>query len=306
MDKVNAQILRLKQSEIDRDKWDKCINEALNSRVYALSWYLDITCPNWEGLVYGDYEYVLPLTITKKLGLELLLRPPYSQQLGIFPSPDRSTTEGFLKYLEQFKLVEYPFNSDLLPITNLKAEMEERPNFVLPLYGQYEAISGRFSKHCKRQIKKAEKNQIQVTTSSNIIDFIEQTEQNANYPITPKTKICLQQLLSKSIYQGNGIIQSAYDTQNRLCASVFWLRHRNRIYYLSAFSTSEGKKQSAMYALIHEMIRTNSGTQFVIDFEGSTIEGIARLYKGFGATAETYFNAKLNQLPWPLNHFYGK
>ena len=52
----------LKHHRIDKARWDRCISKAVNSRVYACSWYLDLVCPGWEALVEEDYTSVFPLT----------------------------------------------------------------------------------------------------------------------------------------------------------------------------------------------------------------------------------------------------
>ena len=53
----------LKNKEIDFKKYDACIAAAINSRIYAYSWYLNIVADNWDALVLNDYEAVMPLPI---------------------------------------------------------------------------------------------------------------------------------------------------------------------------------------------------------------------------------------------------
>ena len=77
-------IVYFKHSEIDKDKWDSCINNSINGNVYALSWYLDSTCREWEALIEDDYKSVFPLTNRKKYGINYLFQPYYNQQLGVF------------------------------------------------------------------------------------------------------------------------------------------------------------------------------------------------------------------------------
>src|SRR5687767_14846783 len=60
----NLQYLHRKQ--IDTRKWDQCITNAANGLIYARSFYLDTMASNWDALVLGDYEAVMPLTWRKK------------------------------------------------------------------------------------------------------------------------------------------------------------------------------------------------------------------------------------------------
>lgn len=79
-------IVHLTYDEIDRKKWDACIRQSLNGLIYAETVYLDHMAVNWDGLVLGDYEAVMPLTWKKKWGIKYLYQPAFFQQGGIFSS----------------------------------------------------------------------------------------------------------------------------------------------------------------------------------------------------------------------------
>ena len=51
--------------QIDRVKWDKCIQNSVNKKVYACSWYLDTVASNWDALIYDDYKLVFPIVFKK-------------------------------------------------------------------------------------------------------------------------------------------------------------------------------------------------------------------------------------------------
>ena len=88
-------------SEIDIQRWDQVVGDAVNSRVYALSWYLTILHPDWHGLVYGDYDYVMPVIFSKKWGISYMYQPVYAQQHGIFPPAKSEITDQFISFLQQ-------------------------------------------------------------------------------------------------------------------------------------------------------------------------------------------------------------
>ena len=92
----------LRHTEIDRTRWDLCIENASFETLYPYSWYLDLVSNDWEGLVKGDYEMVMPLTRTKKFGFNFLLQPILAQQLGIFSKnqPDSSEIIDFIEAVE--------------------------------------------------------------------------------------------------------------------------------------------------------------------------------------------------------------
>ncbi|NMD01548.1 MAG: hypothetical protein GYA62_17755, partial [Bacteroidales bacterium] len=74
----------LKHNEINKQKWENCILNAINGNLYAYAWYLDIVSPNWEAFVSDNYEVVIPLTVKKMLGFRTLQQPLFTQQLGVF------------------------------------------------------------------------------------------------------------------------------------------------------------------------------------------------------------------------------
>jgi hypothetical protein len=43
-----------------------------------------------------------------------------------------------------------------------------------------------------------------------------------------------------------------------------------------------------------------AGTNYILDFEGSDIEGIANFYQQFGSIPQPYYSLSYNHLPWLL------
>src|SRR6201996_2749611 len=75
----------LPHDDIDVARWDHCIENAANSLIYGFHFYLDhMAAGQWDALVLGDYEAVMPLTWRSKYGIRYLYQPPYTQQAGIF------------------------------------------------------------------------------------------------------------------------------------------------------------------------------------------------------------------------------
>ena len=103
----------LKHSEINKEMWDACIINSTNGLIYARSWYLDAMSPNWEALVHKDYVAVMPLTVSKKMGVSYLSQPAFFQQSGIIGPLDfdEKVTQTFLDIIcSCFPLVEISLN----------------------------------------------------------------------------------------------------------------------------------------------------------------------------------------------------
>ena len=74
----------LKRNEIDVEKYNTCIKNAVQSNIYAFSWYLDIVTDNWAVLVLNDYEAVMPLPWKQKYFIKYVTQPLWTLQLGVF------------------------------------------------------------------------------------------------------------------------------------------------------------------------------------------------------------------------------
>ena len=74
----------VKRKYLDEDKYNFCIENSIQSKVYAFSLYLDIVADNWDVLVLNDYKAVMPIPWNKKFLLKYSLQPFFCQQLGVY------------------------------------------------------------------------------------------------------------------------------------------------------------------------------------------------------------------------------
>lgn len=295
----------LKHNEIDSDKWNDCIENATNCRVYVYDWYLDRTAVVWDALIWGDYEYVMPLPNRKKFGFKYVYQPLFSQQLGIFPSPPPKVYTAFLDHLfTNFKYCDTTINSANIPSNTIESiQFIPRNNFLLPLNKNFETLTASFSKNAKRNINKAYKQNLTLIKGISLDEYITFKAESATADVYAESLSCLKSLIAVGNSKGLGEIYGVYTATNQLCAAVYFLRCKDRVIYYSAASNQEGKEQNAMYFLLHKFIEENTGKNLTLDFEGSMVSGIARFYSGFGAKPESYFQLKFNRLPLPLKWF---
>lgn len=296
----NQQNLRyLKHDEIDSAKWNRCITNAPNSRIYANDWHLDRTAVVWDALIWGDYEYVMPLPFRKKMGIRYVYQPLYCQQLGIFPSPSIEISTQFYKILiDRFRYSDIHLNSLNPPIqVEKKLKFLQRHNYLLALNKDYKTISSGYSKNAKRNLGKANNNNLNLIAGIRLEDYMAFKSENLLAKIRKEELQKLKSIIAFGQYKGFGEIYGVYTSDNELCAAVYFCRWKDRVIYLNAASNSRGKELGGMYFLLDNFIQLNAGKNFNIDFEGSMLPGVARFYSGFGAKPETYFQLKINRLP---------
>ena len=300
------EIKYLQNNQIDFDKWDQCIKRSYNGVIYAYSWYLNIVSENWGALVLGDYETVMPITSNKKYGINYLVQPIYSQQLGVFSN--HKTNPGIVNtFLDNipssFKLIDIKLN-----IFNHAEEGKfviiSNSNYELDLIQPYESLKENFTVNTKRNIQKARKHGISVmegATANELINLFKAEIGGPKNNFGDNEYNKLRQIIAFAIRHRSGEIYGAYTAENTLCAATFFLKSNNRIINLVSASTEEGFEKRAMFAIMNEVILKNCEKNMILDFEGSNIEGIARFFKGFGSTKCEYQTIKLNNLPFPLN-----
>jgi len=297
-----SQLRYLTHTEIDVQKWNQCIDNANNCRIYAYNWQLDRAASRWDALILGDYDYVMPLPVKKKFGITYFYQPMFSQQLGIYPTSTKTISDLFYNWLHtHFRFAELNLNAGNLPGKGFeKIHFESRKNYLLPLGNDYATISSFFSKNTKRNIAKANKQNLSLIEGIRLETYLEFKRQNLPPNVPVKSMDTLKNMIAYGQYKGFGEIYGVYSSDNQLCAAVYFCRWKDRVIYFNAASSEKGKEQGGMHFLLNQFIQKNAGKNLTIDFEGSMIPGVARFYAGFGATPETYFHLKFNRLPLPL------
>ena len=157
----------LTYQQINKKKWDACVDTAPNGLIYAYSFYLDTMAKNWDALVLGDYEIVMPLTWNKKYRIHYLYQPAFTACLGVFGKLlTAEIVNAFLNAIPaKFKYWDIYFNpGNLFKIKDF--ELYQRMNYVLHLNDSYDNLYKAYRDNLKRNIKKSE--QFQLTTNKNI------------------------------------------------------------------------------------------------------------------------------------------
>lgn len=300
------EIRLLKRAEIEEGKWNGCVHYAANSKIYGYTWYLDNVTNDWMGLVEGDYQSVFPLIWNDKLfKLKQLYQPFLCQQLGLFTVNVRSK-ERINKFLEaipnEFKYWDLSLNDGNRNVLKLKEyDVIEKKNYHLDLNKSYDELYQGYSKNVKRNLKKASKENLYLTGNLKPETFVEavkkaQIAKGINHP--EALYHTGHRIIWNCLHRGKGVITAAFNTDKELCAAIFFMFDGRAIINLLNVSTAVGKDVGAMAYLLDATIKREAEGVKYIDFEGSSVPGIARFYESFGAENVPYYQLKQNQLPW--------
>lgn len=297
----------LPHTEIDRAKWDLCLEQAPNSFIYGYSWYLDEVSAGWEALVLDDYRAVMPLTQHKKYGIRYLSQPFFTQQLGIFSKQALSQGElaAFIEAIPaKFRFIEIHLNEHN-QILDESIKIRKRKNYVLELNKSYEKIQKGYNSQAKRNLKQAKKNSLELKAigQEEVILFYKQHKALSTKGVKETDYKRLLQLMQKAYDKGKLLCKGVYAKSGELLAAGAFLAHKNRLIFLLGNASDSGKETGAMTYLMDCLIFQFAGHQMLFDFEGSEIEGIARFFKSFGSEKRNYYKYKRNNLPWLLRLF---
>lgn len=289
----------LKHSDIDIEKWDNCIKNSPNGNLYANSWYLDLACPGWSAIATGDYSSVMPLPVRKKLSLSYIYQPFFVQQLGVFSlnTVSEELLINFLKAIpKHIKYVDYNLNFRNNELPDCYTFVKNT-TYHLPLDSNYKELLNNYAENTRRNLRKAEKANLTIQKDLKPAEIVEFKRQTAKADLDKDGYKRLQKIISWAVKNNTGKIYGATDSSGNLCAVVFFAFSKNYAYMLVSASDNKGKDNSAMFLLIDNFIRENSGKKIILDFEGSNIPGIARFFAGFGAKPVYYHKFKMNRLP---------
>jgi hypothetical protein len=295
------QIKYISHAEIDKQKWDDCVQHANNGLIYAYSWYLDAMADNWDALVLNDYEAIMPLTWNKKYGIYYLFQPYFCASLGIFSKNEitPAVAEAFLKKIpKRFRYIDIYLNhNNLFPVEGFP--LTERMNYILPLNNSYAEIAEQYRTNLKRNIRKAEQSGLAAKQNiplEEIISLAKETMQRVS-AISDDQLDRFKKLFSIAKEKQAAETLGIYGTKDQLLASAVFLHSHKRWYYILVGNHPNGKTLGASHYLIDRFIAAHAGTDTILDFEGSDIRNLAFFYSSYGATEERYPALRMNRLP---------
>lgn len=297
-------IRHLTHPDVNKSKWDACIDQSPNGLVYAKTWFLDIISPGWEALVDDDYVSVFPLTCRRKFWTDYLYQPFFTQQLGVFstvPLLPGKLQEFFLLIPEKFRLVEIQLNS-----TNQLAvpgfQTTERLTHHLDLDHNYFDLQKNYSENLKRNLKRALQNSLSVITKFDTRELVHLFRQNRGKEVKTLKPRDYQNFI-RLIEEGekrNLVTKVGISVHNNLEAGALFIRSNREYIFLFSATTQVARDSGAMTLIIDYFLQRHHQEKMLLDFEGSMDEGLARFYKSFGSREVVYLQLRKNRLPFLL------
>ncbi len=294
----------IEHDQIDKERWDACINSSVEASICAGSWYLDIACPGWKAMIADDYSSVFPLCQKKKFGISYLFQPPFIQQLGLFNArlEAKHSLEDFLNLIiEHYRFAEIQLN-----YRNTRMEIPpvfskyEKISHLLDLNSPYAELEKKFSENTRRNIRRFQRSGMKIISGVDPDSVISLFRENKGAELGKNNNE--EYTILRAIGDEAGrrkllICDGVVNHDNILIAGAMFLKSHNGYILLFTGLGPEGREAGAMSALLANFIREHCAVKGSLDFEGSMDPGVARFYKSFGSHEIVYLQIRLNRLP---------
>lgn len=273
-------IRKIKYADIDFDKYQKCVETAVQNNSYADATILDHLCENWELLIFGDYDFVMPIPLKRKYGFQFVLMPLFCQQLGVFGLEINPNIEQkFLKFLlKNYKIVYYAFNFQ----NDFGENLEIRKNYFIDKK-PFALLRKNYFKGRKSTVKVAQYLNFKEVNLDENIYFIK----NNFKGLTKKNDLVKFFNYLKFLEERNSLKLFASFKEEQMTNLAIVISTENRFSLLGLVNDNDYRTDNGASFLIDRILRENiEHTNF--DFMGSTIRGIEVFFKSFGSDLQEY------------------
>jgi hypothetical protein len=297
---MNEEINIIPSHKLDKEKWDRCIEQSRNDIIYANSWYLDHMTGNWHGIVVNDYECVMPVPLKKKAGIRYCYDVPFVQQLGFFTRANCNEDKLIKALLDITPYGHYNFNRFNDQVSGRQG-IVRRTNLVLDL-SSYEKVHHNFKKPFLQSLQHASRSELiylTATAEEAILMFkkLYGKEMASLSTADYKNLLSLADFLTPL---NKCIARKVTDEMGQVLSIVLLTCHGKRLYNIINATSHDGREKESNYFLYSSLFSEFSGKGLTFDFEGSEIPGIKSFYKKTGAVEEYYYRMRINKLPFPL------
>jgi hypothetical protein len=280
------------REDIDKTKWNSCVHYAANGNVFGYLWYLDATAREWEGLVLGDYEAVMPLTPTLlSWGRKAIVQPPLVRELAVYsPYP---LSDDLVKAFWQAIPATYT-GVDLQMDAFCKGHGDDwqnvtRTNYFLPMLEAYELLRERYRQVLIDQLGVAK--DAGLFPSSNIKpEKIAEHYRTQHPELSDEAFHGLQRIMYNSLHRGWGFASAIINREQEVLASDFFITSHGRIMSLAPAVSPKGQQVHALEYLYDLIVRQQAGRPNALDFNNAQSE--ADFAQGFGAFSYDYFQVR--------------
>lgn len=282
-------------------------------------WWLDAVCgPRaWDVAISsakdGKPVAAMAYGIGEKLGLRLLRPPiltPYLGPVLLYPKNQQRSSSQYAfekskltdlidqlpKYSYFHQSCHYDF-TNALPFEWKGFETSVGYHYILALKSSVEELFRNFEGSVRTDIKRAETSGLTIDAEVDIDSFYELNSKSftSKGNTVPYPKDLLRRIDAALDSRDMRTIYGARDPEGYLHAAVYLIHEQEKLYTLMIGSDPALRKSGAVQFLIGNIVKTYQESHQSLDFCGSSIESIERVFRSFGSQQTSYI--KLKHIP---------
>ena len=287
-------LVYIKHDDIDFKKWDATILSSAIPFVFAQSFYLNATCPNWDALVINNYESVFPIPQKVKFGFKYLPQPPFTSQLGAYGKLNLDIEQQFYDYIiSHYKLIDLELNVS----NQIKSSSISPKNTFSFRYKDGYTLN----QNSKRNITKSKGLGFKVVQvneneslklSRNLLNSFLINE----IKLATSTVLLFDQLLINAITHKMLYTFKVIDESQKIKAMAHFICNGKHALYLKGTNFDKLDNSGSMHLLMMHAIQFFENKAEFFDFGGGSKAGLASFYAGFGGKPMTYSFLQINRL----------
>lgn len=303
-------------NENKNDYREFCLNEK-NIPIFSTDWWLDSVCgkDNWDVVLVKKNKQIiasLPYFKKKKFTFRLMSMPILTQNLGpyfVYPknqkyhqklSFEKEIINELISQMPHFDYFNQSFHYSVknwLPFYWLGYDSTIYYSYVIDDLTNLDIVFENITSSYRNKIKKAQKT-LKIKKGLSIEDFYEINRmtfkrQNIKIPYSFEFLKRHDNYLSK--HKSREIFY-AVDDDNQVHSALYLTWDYNSSYVHMVGENPDLRNSGAGMLVIWEAIKfTKNQLQLnSFDFEGSVIESVERVRRGFGAKQKPYFNISIS------------
>ena len=274
--------------DIDKVKWNSCIHFAVNSEVSGYHWWLKAVVKEWDAIVEGDYESVMPLFYQKDLwGRKVLYQPKLLGKIGIqsIHMLSRKRIIEMLNLLPETPSIQIQLNemNILPPDLDIKSEQHTAHRLLLskPLSVLRAAYSPEVRELIRKELPPGYFFQVMMKPEE-IVEFCQKNKQ------LPYDQYESLRVFYNLLHRGTLVSNVLLDENKNPIALLVITYHMKKIKVLVTSQNKKGSDLKAIYRLYDHVFNLHQNKAMMFEFFHSDGE----VAEGLGADEYVYWEIK--------------
>ncbi|TVR90287.1 MAG: hypothetical protein EA411_00755 [Saprospirales bacterium] len=275
--------------EIDKVKWNSCVHFAVNSEVSAYYWWLKAVVKEWDALVEGDYESVLPIFYKKDLwGRKSIVHPPLIGRIGIqsINLLSRKRIVSMLDKLPDIANSRMLFNEMNIIPPDFETHTEQKEAWRVLLNKSLTNIRSNYQPEVMNTISTDLPDgyffQVKMKPEQ-IVEFAKENKQ------MPYDEFATLRVLYNLLHRGTLINTVILDNEQKPVAMLTFTYHLKKIKVLLSVQNEKGRELNAIHRMYDHVFNLHQNKPMMFEF----YPGDGEFAKGLGG--ESYIYWELNR-----------